>query len=78
MNDSDRCHNEILWMLLSFSKIKLELFLTSVRLISDISQHFLTINCFKSILETNGIFNYLCKEIIFVFLTEPSMIMFHN
>ena len=54
------------------------IFKQQTRIISDISQHFLTINCFKLILKTNGILNYLCKEIIFVFLTEPSMIMFHN
>ena len=44
-----------------------------IRIISDISQHFVALNCFKSILETNGIFNYLCNEMIFAFLTEPSM-----
>ena len=38
-----------------------------------ISQHFLTLNCFKSILKTSGIFNYLCNEMIFEFLTEPSL-----
>ena len=43
------------------------IFKKQTRIISIISQHFLTINCFKSILKTNGIFNYLCKEIIFVF-----------
>ena len=43
------------------------IFKQQTRIISDISQHFLTINCFKLILKTNGILNYLCKEIIFVF-----------
>ena len=52
---------------LSFSK-------KHTRIISIISQHFLTINCFKSILKTNGLFNYFCKEIIFVFLTEFNLI----
>ena len=53
-------------------------FQKQIRIISDISKHILTLNCFKPILKTNGIFKYICKEVIFVFLTEPSMIMFHN